>query len=133
MLFAIADVNIYSLQISNKILSFNFKLSCHCLTRANPPTQLRPSPLYPGWQVQVNEPSLLSQVADSWQPPLLVVHSSTSEKIVTIRLKTKLALFKTGPNINSNFSIVPLDQTFSKQPTTVTNRLEAFYSRLKAN
>ena len=44
----------------------------------NLPEQVKPSPLYPGRQVQAKLPALLLQLASELQPPLFVAHSSMS-------------------------------------------------------
>ena len=51
-----------------------------CSSESDLPTQLKPSPLYPGRQVQVKLPGVLVQVASELQPPLLAVHSLLSTK-----------------------------------------------------
>lgn len=42
------------------------------------PEQSNPSPLYPGLQVQLTDPTVFWQFALTWQPPLLELHSSIS-------------------------------------------------------
>ena len=43
------------------------------------PLQMTPSPEYPVWHVQWNDPLVLVQLASMWQLSMFVAHSSMSE------------------------------------------------------
>jgi hypothetical protein len=44
--------------------------------------QVKPSPEYPGLQLQENEPSVSVQIASSWQLSVFDAHSFTFEHVV---------------------------------------------------
>jgi len=55
-----------------------------CISHHNLPVQLTPSPENPELQEQVNQPTVLVQVAFRWQLSVPIAHSSISaEQVVT--------------------------------------------------
>jgi len=59
---------------------------CKCISHHNLPVQRKPSPENPEWQEQVNEPTVLLQLAFEWQLLVPIAHSSISAEQVVTRI-----------------------------------------------